>query len=93
MAARLQPRREGKAAIKRGQDGARSQARRVFIGNGMSRTAMLFKMATMGGVKLTVPQLNRIKDLDARSLERVYDEVMRTGDKNNALFALKLFLK
>ena len=43
-----------------------------FAGNGLSRTAMVFKIATMGGVKLTVPQLNKIKDINPRSLERVY---------------------
>ena len=89
----------GKAAIKRGQNGAcigsaeREQARRVFLGNGLSRTAMVFKIATMGGVKLSPTHLNKIKDLNPRSLERVYDEVLRVGDKANALFALRLILK
>ena len=89
----------GKAAVKRGQNGTRSssaeceQARRVFLGNGLSRTAMLFKIATVAGHKLTVPQLNKIKDVNPRSLERVYDEVVRVGDPGNALFALKLILK
>lgn len=64
-----------------------------FAGNGLSRTAMVFRIATMGGVKLTVPMLNRIKDINPRSLERVYDEVLRTGDGGNARFALKLILK
>ena len=64
-----------------------------FAGNGLSRTAMVFKIATLGGVRLTVPQLNKIKDVNPRSLERVYDEVVRMGDKGNALFALKLILK
>ena len=64
-----------------------------FAGNGLSRTAMLFKIATMGGVKLTVPQLNKIKEVNPRSLERVYDEVLRVGDADNARFALKLILK
>ena len=64
-----------------------------FAGNGLSRTAMVFKMATLGGVKLTVPQLNRIKDVNPRQLERVYDEVMRVGDADNAVFALRLILK
>lgn len=66
---------------------------RPFLGNGMSRTSMVFKIATMGGVKLSVPQLNKIKDINPRQLERVYDEVMRVGDKANALFALRLILK
>jgi hypothetical protein len=64
-----------------------------FAGNGLSRTAMIFKIATMGGVKLTVPQMNKIKDVNPRQLERVYDEVIRMGDQGNALFALKLILK
>ncbi len=64
-----------------------------FAGNGLSRTAMVFKIATMGGVKLTVPQLNKIKDVNPRQLERVYDEVVRMGDQGNARFALKLILK
>ena len=64
-----------------------------FAGNGLSRTAMVFKIATMGGVKLTVPMMNRIKDVNPRQLERVYDEVLRTGDAANARFALGLILK
>lgn len=64
-----------------------------FAGNGLSRTAMVFRIATMGGVKLTVPMLNRIKDINPRSLERVYDEVVRVGDADNARFALRLILK
>ena len=64
-----------------------------FAGNGLSRTAMVFKIATMGGVKLSIPQLNRIKDINPRSLERVYDEVVRVGDRDNAKFALTLILK
>lgn len=54
---------------------------------------MVFKIATLGGVKLTVPQLNKIKDVNPRQLERVYDEVVRMGDQGNARFALKLILK
>lgn len=89
----------GKAAIKREktkagfQSAEREQAHRGFLGNGLSRTAMVFKIATMGGVKLTVPMLNRIKDVNPRSLERVYDEVLRVGDADNARFALRLILK
>lgn len=64
-----------------------------FAGNGLSRTAMVFKIATMGGVKLSIPQLNRIKDINPRSLERVYEEVVRVGDRDNAKFALTLILK
>ena len=54
---------------------------------------MIYKMATMGGVKLTPVLLNKIKDVNPRQLERVYDEVVRVGDKANALFALRLILK
>ena len=64
-----------------------------FAGNGLSRTAMIYKMATLGGVKLTPVLLNKIKDVNPRQLERVYDEVIRVGDKANALFALRLMLK
>lgn len=64
-----------------------------FAGNGLSRTAMVFKIATMGGVKLSIPQLNRIKEINPRQLERVYDEVVRVGDRDNARFALTLLLK
>lgn len=74
-----------KAAGKREQDNAcighaeRKQARRGFLGNGLSRTAMIFKIATMAGHKLTVPELNRIKDVNPRSLERVYEQVIGGG--------------
>lgn len=37
--------------------------------------------------------LNRIKDVNPRQLERVYDEVVRMGDQGNARFALRLILK
>lgn len=50
-----------------------------FAGNGLSRTAMIFKIATLAGHKLTVPEMNRIKNENPRSLERVYDEVIRMG--------------
>lgn len=39
-----------------------------FLGNGLSRTAMVFKMATMSGVKLTPVLLNKIKDVNPRQL-------------------------
>ena len=64
-----------------------------FAGNGLSRTAMIFKIATLGGVRLTPTLLNKVKDVNPRQLERVYDEVLRTGDKGNAVFALRLILK
>jgi len=95
----------GKATGKRGQDpGMQKQARR-FSGrstsgrllptgrkNGLSRTAMLFKIATVAGHKLTVPEMNKFKNVNPRSLERVYDEVLRIGDAGNAMFALRLLL-
>ena len=64
-----------------------------FAGNGLSRTAMIYKIATMAGHKLTVPELNRIKDVNPRSLERVYDQVIGGGTSGDAMFALKLILK
>ena len=64
-----------------------------FAGNGLSRTAMVFKLATMAGHKLTVPELNRIKDINPRRLENVYEEVIKMGGVNNARFALGLILK
>jgi len=64
-----------------------------FAGNGMSRTAMVFKIATVAGHKLTVPEMNRIKDINPRALERVYDSVLEGKSKGDALFALRLVLK
>lgn len=64
-----------------------------FAGNGLSRTAMLFKIALVAGHKLTVTEMNKFKDVNPRSLEQVYNEVVRVGDPGNALFALKLILK
>lgn len=64
-----------------------------FLGNRLSRTAMVFKIATLAGHKLTVPELNRIKDINPRALERVYDSVVSGVSKGDALFALKLLLK
>ena len=54
-------------------------AKKVFLGNGLSRTAMVFKIATLAGHKLTVPEMNRIKDINPRALERVYDSVLGGG--------------
>ena len=89
-----------KAAIKREQSGARTgsaerEQARPFAGNGLSRTAMLFRIATMAGHRLTVPELNRIKDINPRQLERTYEAVTeRVGmTKGDALFALRLILK
>jgi len=69
------------------------QKKSKFAGNGLSKTAMMFKIAMVAGHKLTVPEMNKFKEVNARSLERVYDEVLRVGDKGNALFALKFLLK
>ena len=66
--------------------------RQRFSGNGLSRTSMLFRIATIAGHRLTVVEMNKFKDVNPRSLERVYDEVLRTGDAGNAMFALKLLL-
>ena len=64
-----------------------------FAGNGLSRTAMVFKIATAAGHKLTVPELNRIKSINPRALERVYETVVGGVSKGDALFALRLVLK
>jgi hypothetical protein len=53
---------------------------------------MVFKIATLACHKLTVPQLNKIKDINFRSLERVYNEVISGNDASNARFALLLLL-
>jgi len=66
--------------------------KKIFAGNGLSRTAMVFKIATVAGHKLTPVELNRIKDINPRALERVYDTVLG-GSKGDALFALRLVLK
>lgn len=63
-----------------------------FAGNGLSRTAMLFKIATIARHKLTVPEMNKIKDINPRRLEALYDEVVRIGDAGNAMFAIRLIL-
>ena len=83
-------REQGKAGIGHAE---REQARRGFLGNGLSRTAMVFKIATLAGHKLTVPELNRIKDINPRALERVYDSVVGGVSKGDAMFALRLVLK
>ena len=83
-------REQGKAGIGHAE---REQARRGFLGNGLSRTAMVFRIATIAKHKLTVPEMNRIKDINPRALERVYDSVVGGVSKGDALFALKLVLK
>jgi len=67
-------------------------ARRIFAGNGKSRTAMMFEIATIAGHKLTIPELNKIKDLNARRVEAVYNEVVSKKDSGDASFALKWLL-
>lgn len=57
----------------------KTMAKKVFLGNGLSRTAMVHKIATLAGHKLTVPEMNRIKDVNPRALERVYDTVFWGG--------------
>lgn len=64
-----------------------------FAGNGLSRTAMVYKIATLAGHKLTVPELNKIKGINPRSLERVYDQIIGGGTSGDAMFALRLILK
>ena len=89
----------GKVAGKREHGNAcigiaeREQPRRGFLGNGLSRTAMVYKIATVAGHKLTPVELNRIKDINPRALERVYDTVLGGASKGDALFALRLVLK
>lgn len=83
-------REQGKAGIGHAE---REQARRGFLGNGLSRTAMVFKIATLAGHKLTPVELNRIKTINPRALERVYDSVLGGVSKGDALFALRLVLK
>ena len=59
----------------------------------MSRTAMVFKIAMVAGHKLTVPEMNRIKDINPRALEQVYNTVLGGVSQGDALFALRLVLK
>ncbi len=72
---------------------ARRQKQCRFSGNGLSRTAMLFKIALVAGHKLTVTEMTRFKNINPRSLEQVYNEVIRVNDAGNARFALSLLLK
>lgn len=48
-------------------------------GNGLSRTAMVFKIATMAKHKLTVVEMNKIKTVNPRSLESVYTHLTNGG--------------
>ena len=47
-----------------------------FLGNGLSRTAMVFSIAKIADHRLTIPELNRIKEVDPRRLERIYEHIM-----------------
>ena len=67
--------------------------KKIFAGNGLSRTAMVFKIAMVAGHKLTVPEMNRIKDINPRALEQVYNTVLVGVSQDDALFALRLVLK
>lgn len=69
-----------------------SKTKKTFAGNGLSRTAMIFKIATIAGHKITVPEMNKFKDANPRHLEGMYNEVLRTNDADNAAFALSLIL-
>ena len=53
---------------------------------------MMFEIATIAGHKLTIPELNKIKDLNARRVEAVYNEVVSKKDSGDASFALKWLL-
>lgn len=61
--------------------------------NGLSRTAMIFKIATIANHKLTMTEMNKFNTINPRSLEQVYNEVLRSGDAGNAAFALSLLLQ
>lgn len=67
-------------------------SKKIFAGNGLSRTAMLYKIANIAGHKLTPVDMNKFKEVNPRRLEQVYNEVVRMNDAGNAMFALKLFL-
>jgi hypothetical protein len=68
--------------------------KKQILGNGLSRTAMVFKIATVAGHKLTPPELNKIKNVNPRSLEQVYNQIIGGGgNSGDALFALRLILK
>ena len=67
--------------------------KKTFAGNGLSRTAMIYKIATIAHHKLTVIEMKKIGNVNPRSLERVHDEVVRMNDQGSAKFALSLILK
>ena len=67
-------------------------SKKTFAGNGLSRTAMLFKIATIAGHKLTIPEMNNFKNVNPRRLEQMYNEVVRMNNAGDAMFALKFIL-
>lgn len=69
------------------------KSKKIFAGNGLSRTAMIFKIATIARHKITIPEMNKFSNVNPRQLERVYDEVLRTDEPGDAAFALSLLLK
>lgn len=56
-----------------------TKTKKSFAGNGLSRTAMVFKIATMAKHKLTVVEMNKIKTVNPRSLESVYTHLTNGG--------------
>ncbi len=71
----------------------KNKTKKIFAGNGLSRTAMIFKIATIADHKLTVTEMNKFNTINPRSLEQVYNEVIHKPDAGNAAFALSLILK
>ena len=68
-------------------------AKKVFAGNGLSRTAMIFKIALIARHKLTLPEMNKFRDINPRNLEHLYNGVIESGNQGDAQFALSLILK
>ena len=66
--------------------------RTKLLGNGLSRTAMLYDIALVANYKLTAADMNKFKQVNPRSLESVHNEIMRARNPSNALFALKFLL-
>lgn len=62
-------------------------------GNGLSRTAMVFKIATIAKHTLSPRELNLVKNINPRSLERVYEGIVAKNDPSDAKFALNLLLQ
>lgn len=63
-----------------------------FPGNGLSRVAMIFQIATKAHHNLTIPELNRIKNINPKKLEDIYEMIIKdTMTSSDAKFALSLF--